>query len=294
MWKISASLQTIASGLWRLVREKPLGAFGGLIVLVLLLTALLAHWIAPYPYDETNVRQRLKPPGAQFYLGTDNLGRDLFSRIVYGARVSVTVGFAAVTLSLLLATTVGITSGYFGGKFDVLVQRVVDAWMAFPNLLFVLFIMAVLGPGLLNVILALGVVNAANRSRVIRSATLAAKENQFVEAARAVGAGHLRIILRYILPNVMAPIIIIATNALGGVILAESTLSFLGFGVPPPHPSWGEMLSGSGRSYMYRAPWMAIWPGVAISLGVFGFNMLGDALRDLLDPRLRGSQLIRR
>jgi peptide/nickel transport system permease protein len=262
--------------------------------LVLLLCAVFAPWIAPYPFDETNVRQRLKPPGTQFYLGTDNLGRDVFSRIVYGARVSVTVGFSAVTLSILLATTVGITSGYFGGKFDVLVQRVVDAWMAFPNLLFVLFIMAVLGPGLLNVILALGVVNAANRSRVIRSATLAAKENQFVEAARAVGAGHLRIILLYILPNVMAPIIIIATNALGGVILAESTLSFLGFGVPPPHPSWGEMLSGSGRSYMYRAPWMAIWPGVAISLGVFGFNMLGDALRDLLDPRLRGSQLLRR
>ena len=294
MWKLSAGVQSLFKGLWRLVREKPLGAFGGMLVLVLMLCALLAHWIAPYPYDETNVRQRLKPPGAQFYLGTDNLGRDVFSRIVYGARISVTVGFAAVTLSLLLATTVGITSGYFGGKFDVLVQRVVDAWMAFPNLLFVLFIMAVLGPGLLNVILALGVVNAANRSRVIRSATLAAKENQFVEAARAVGAGHLRIILLYILPNVMAPIIIIATNALGGVILAESTLSFLGFGVPPPYPSWGEMLSGSGRSYMYRAPWMAIWPGVAISLGVFGFNMLGDALRDLLDPRLRGSQLLRR
>ena len=294
LWKLSAGLQTLSKGLWRLVREKPLGAFGGMLVLVLLLCALFAHLIAPYPYDETNVRQRLKPPGAQFYLGTDNLGRDVFSRIIYGARISVTVGFAAVTLSLLLATTVGIASGYFGGKFDVLVQRVVDAWMAFPNLLFVLFIMAVLGPGLLNVILALGVVNAANRSRVIRSATLAAKENQFVEAARAVGAGHLRIILLYILPNVMATIIIIATNALGGVILAESTLSFLGFGVPPPYPSWGEMLSGSGRSYMYRAPWMAIWPGVAISLGVFGFNMLGDALRDLLDPRLRGSQLLRR
>ena len=294
LWKLSTGMQTLSKGLWRLVREKPLGAFGGLLVLVLMLCAIFAHWIAPYPYDETNVRQRLKPPGAQFYLGTDNLGRDVFSRIVYGARISVTVGFAAVTLSLLLATIVGITSGYFGGKFDVLVQRVVDAWMAFPNLLFVLFIMAVMGPGLLNVILALGVVHAANRSRVIRSATLAAKENQFVEAARAVGAGHLRIILRYILPNVMATIIIIATNALGGVILAESTLSFLGFGVPPPYPSWGEMLSGSGRSYMYRAPWMAIWPGVAISLGVFGFNMLGDALRDLLDPRLRGSQLMRR
>jgi peptide/nickel transport system permease protein len=293
-WKFSVGMQTFSRGLWRLVKEKPLGAFGGVLVLGLMLCAVLAHWIAPYPYDETNVRQRLKPPGAQFYLGTDNLGRDVFSRIVYGARISVTVGFGAVTLSILLATTVGITSGYFGGKFDVLVQRVVDAMMSFPNLLFLLSVMAVLGPGLLNVIVVLGIVPSANRSRVIRSATLTAKENQFVEAAQAVGACHLRIILCYILPNIMAPIIIIATNALGAVILIEATLSFLGFGVPPPYPSWGEMLSGSGRSYMYKAPWMAIWPGVAISLAVFGFNMLGDALRDLLDPRLRGSQLMRR
>jgi peptide/nickel transport system permease protein len=293
-WKFSVGLQALSRGLWRLVKEKPLGAFGGGIVLILMLCAILAHWIAPYPYDETNVRQRLKPPGAQFYLGTDNLGRDLFSRIVYGARISMTVGFGAVTLSLLLATILGVTSGYFGGKVDVLVQRLVDACMAFPPLVILLSIMAVLGPGLLNVILVLGIVPSANRSRVIRSATLAAKENQFIEAAQAVGASHLRIILRYILPNVMAPIIIIATNALGAVILIEATLSFLGFGVPPPYPSWGEMLSGSGRSYMYKAPWMAIWPGVAISLAVFGFNMLGDALRDLLDPRLRGSQLVRR
>jgi peptide/nickel transport system permease protein len=293
-WKFSASMQTFSGGLWRLVKEKPLGAFGGVLVLALMLCASFAHWIAPYPYDETNVRQRLQPPGAQFYLGTDNLGRDLFSRIVYGARVSMTVGFGAVGLSLLLATTLGVTSGYFGGKVDVLVQRLVDACMAFPPLVILLSIMAVLGPGLLNVILVLGIVPSANRSRVIRSATLAAKENQFIEAAQAVGASHLRIILRYILPNVMAPIIIIATNALGAVILIEATLSFLGFGVPPPYPSWGEMLSGSGRSYMYKAPWMAIWPGVAISLAVFGFNMLGDALRDLLDPRLRGSQLVRR
>jgi peptide/nickel transport system permease protein len=293
-WKWSARLQSISWGLWRLVKEKPLGAFGGVMVLGLMLCAVFAHWIAPFPYDETNVRQRLKPPSAQFYLGTDNLGRDLFSRIVYGARISVTVGFGAVALSVLLAIILGVPSGYFGGWCDVLVQRVVDAWMAFPPLFFVLTIMAVLGPGLPNVILALGVVTAANRSRVIRSATLAAKENQFVEAAQAVGASHLRIILRYILPNVMAPIIIIATNALGGVILAEAALSFLGLGVPPPHPSWGEMLSGSGRSYMYKAPWMAIWPGVAISLAVFGFNMLGDALRDLLDPRLRGGRLLRR
>jgi peptide/nickel transport system permease protein len=294
MWKLSAGMQTLSKGLWRLVKEKPLGAFGGLLVLVLMLCALFAHWIAPYPYDETNVRQRLKPPSAQFYLGTDNLGRDVFSRIIYGARISVTVGFGAVTLSVLLATIMGVTSGYFGGKVDVFVQRIVDAAMAFPPLVILLSIMAVLGPGLLNVILVLGIVPSANRSRVIRSATLAAKENQYVEAARAVGASHLRIILCYILPNIMAPIIIVATNALGAVILVEATLSFLGFGVPPPYPSWGEMLSGSGRSYMYKAPWMAIWPGVAISLAVFGFNMLGDALRDLLDPRLRGAQLMRR
>jgi peptide/nickel transport system permease protein len=294
MWKLSAGMQTLSKGLWRLVREKPLGAFGGMLVLVLMLCAIFAHWIAPYPYDETNVRQRLKPPGAQFYLGTDNLGRDVFSRIVYGARISVTVGFGAVTLSLLLATILGVTSGYFGGKVDVLIQRVVDAAMAFPPLVILLSLMAVLGPGLLNIILVLGIIPSANRSRIIRSATLSAKENQYVEAARAVGASHLRIILCYILPNVMAPIIIVATNALGAVILIEATLSFLGFGVPPPYPSWGEMLSGSGRSYMYKAPWMAIWPGVAISLAVFGFNMLGDALRDLLDPRLRGSRLMRR
>jgi peptide/nickel transport system permease protein len=294
MWKLSAGMQTVSKGLWRLVREKPLGAFGGFLVLVLMLCAVFAHWIAPYPYDETNVRQRLKPPSAQFYLGTDNLGRDVFSRIIYGARISVTIGFGAVTVSILLATTLGVTSGYFGGKVDVLVQRIVDAAMAFPTLVILLSIMAVLGPGLLNVILVLGIVPSFNRSRVIRSATLAAKENQYIEAAQAVGASHLRIILCYILPNVMAPIIIVATNALGAVILVEATLSFLGFGVPPPYPSWGEMLSGSGRSYMYKAPWMAIWPGVAISLAVFGFNMLGDALRDLLDPRLRGSQLMRR
>ena len=294
MWKLSAGMQTLSKGLWRLVREKPLGAFGGMLVLVLMLCAIFAHWIAPYPYDETNVRQRLKPPGAQFYLGTDNLGRDVFSRIIYGARISVTVGFGAVTLSILLATIMGVTSGYFGGKVDVFVQRIVDAAMAFPVLVLLLSIMAVLGPGLLNIILVLGIIPSANRSRIIRSATLSAKENQYVEAARAVGASHLRIILCYILPNIMAPIIIVATNALGAVILIEATLSFLGFGVPPPYPSWGEMLSGSGRSYMYKAPWMAIWPGVAISLAVFGFNMLGDALRDLLDPRLRGSQLMRR
>ena len=292
--KVSARLHVVSRGLWRLTKEKPLGAFGGVIVLGLLLCALLAPWIATHPYDQTNVRNRLKPPSAQFYFGTDNLGRDIFSRIVYGARVSVTVGFGAVSIGICLATMIGVGSGYFGGKSDVLVQRLVDAQMAIPGLLLLLNIMAVMGPGLLNIILALGIVSAAGSSRIIRSAALSVKENQFVEAARAIGASHLRIILRYILPNIMAPIIIITTVSLGFTILIESALSFLGFGVPPPYPSWGEMLSGSGRSYMHKAPWMATWPGVAISLAVFGFNMLGDALRDLLDPRLRGGRLVQR
>jgi peptide/nickel transport system permease protein len=278
----------------RLIKEKPLGAFGGVIVLGLLLCALLAPWIATHPYDQTNVRNRLKPPSAQFYFGTDNLGRDIFSRIIYGARVSVTVGFGAVSIGITLATIIGVGSAYFGGKLDILVQRLVDAQVAIPGLLLLLNIMAVTGPGLLNIILALGIVSAAGSSRIIRSAALAAKENQFVEAARAIGASHLRIILCYILPNIMAPIIIITTVSLGFTILIESTLSFLGFGVPPPYPSWGEMLSGSGRSYMHKAPWMATWPGIAISLAVFGFNMLGDALRDLLDPRLRGGRVVQR
>ena len=273
---------------WQFCRRKPLGALGGFIVLGLLIMALFAPWIAPYQYDETIPGARMKAPGAQFWMGTDNLGRDVYSRVVYGAAVSVTVGFGAVLLANVLATVIGITSGYFGGAYDICVQRVVDAWQSFPFLVVILSLMAVLGPGLLNLVLALGVLGAAAASRVIRGTTISVMQNTYVEAAQALGAGHLRIMLRYILPNVAATVIILATIGLGGAILAESALSFLGFGVPPPYPSWGAMLSGSGRSFMYRAPWMAIWPGAAISLAVFGFNMLGDALRDVLDPRLRG------
>jgi peptide/nickel transport system permease protein len=221
-------------------------------------------------------------------MGTDNLSRDMWSRVVYGARISVTVGFATIVLGTLVAAAVGISSAYVGGTYDIVVQRIVDAWMSFPYLVIILSLMAVLGPGLVNLILALSLLIAAGGARVIRGAALSVMQNPYLEAARAMGAGHLRIVLRYVLPNVMATIMILATIGLGGVILAESSLSFLGFGVPPPYPSWGAMLSGSGRSYMYRAPWMAIWPGLAISLAVFGFNMLGDALRDVLDPRLRG------
>ena len=270
-------------------RHKPMGALGAVIVLVLLLMAAFAEWIAPYAYDQQLAGARLRPPGREFLLGTDNVGRDILSRIVYGARVSVTVGFLTVLLGNAVATLVGVTSGYFRGRYDILVQRVVDAWQSFPYLIIILSLLAVLGPGMLNVILALSILVAAGTSRVIRSATLSVVEHPYIEAARAMGAGHARVILRHVLPNVTATIVVVATIGLGGVILAESALSFLGYGVPPPHPSWGSMLSGSGRTYMYSAPWIAIWPGVAISLVVFGFNMLGDALRDVLDPRLRGS-----
>jgi peptide/nickel transport system permease protein len=281
-------LAAVLTALWQFCRRKPLGALGGVIVVGLLIMAVFAPWIAPYQYDETIPGARMKAPGAQFWMGTDNLGRDVYSRVVYGAAVSVTVGFGAVLLANVLATVIGITSGYFGGAYDICVQRVVDAWQSFPFLMVILSLMAVLGPGLLNLVLALGVLGAAAASRVIRGTTISVMQNSYVEAARALGAGHLRIMLRYILPNVAATVIILATIGLGAAILAESALSFLGFGVPPPYPSWGAMLSGSGRSFMYRAPWMAIWPGAAISLAVFGFNMLGDALRDVLDPRLRG------
>jgi peptide/nickel transport system permease protein len=270
-------------------RRKPLGALGGFLVLVMLLMAVGAPWIAHYSYDESIPGTRMRAPDSQFWMGTDNLSRDMWSRVVYGARVSVTVGFITIALAILLATAVGVSSAYLGGAYDIAVQRVVDAWMSFPYLVIILSIMSVLGPGLLNLILSLSVLVAAQFARVIRGATLSIMQNPYIESARAVGSGHARIVFRYVLPNIAATIIILATIGLGGVILAESSLSFLGLGVPPPQPSWGAMLAGSGRSYMQRAPWMAIFPGAAISLAVFGFNMLGDALRDVLDPRLRGT-----
>jgi peptide/nickel transport system permease protein len=269
-------------------RRKPLGAIGGAVILVLLVMAVFADRIAPYSYDDSIAR--MQPPSWRFWMGTDNLGRDIWSRVVYGARISVTVGFATVALATVMAAAIGISSAYVGGRYDIVVQRIVDAWMSFPALVIVLSLLAALGPGLLNLILALSMLGAAGASRVIRGATLSVMQNPYIEAARAMGAGHLRVVVRHTLPNVTATIIILATIGLGTVILAESALSFLGFGVPPPYPSWGGMLAGSGRSFMYHAPWMALFPGTAISLAVFGFNMLGDALRDVLDPRLRGGR----
>jgi peptide/nickel transport system permease protein len=276
--------------MWTFVRRKPLGAAGGLVLAGMLALTLLAERVAPYGYDEADVFSRLKAPSEAHWLGTDNLGRDLLSRVIYGARVSMAVGFGGVVVGLLLGTTVGLVSGYFGGRLDLVLQRVVDAFMCFPLLLVALTIMALLGPGLGNVILTLGLVLGVRDSRVIRSAVLSVKAHLYLEAARALGAAHAAMIRRHVLPNILAPIIILGTVNLGAIILTEAALSFLGFGVPPPRPSWGGMLSGAGLVHMLRAPWLALWPGVALSLAVFGANMLGDALRDLLDPRLRGGR----
>jgi len=275
---------------WTFVRRKPLGAAGGLVLFTMLGLGLLAPVVAPYGYDEADVFSRLKAPSNAHWLGTDNLGRDLLSRIIYGARISMGVGFGGVALGLALGTSIGLVSGYFGGRLDLVVQRVVDAFMCFPLLLVALTIMAILGPGLGNVILTLGLVLGVRDSRVIRGAVLSVKAHLYLEAARALGAGHPGTIAKHVLPNILAPIIILGTVNLGAVILTEAALSFLGFGVPPPRPSWGGMLSGAGLVHMLRAPWLALWPGVALSLSVFGANMLGDALRDQLDPRLRGTR----
>jgi peptide/nickel transport system permease protein len=272
-----------------LVTKKPLGAIGGAIVLVLLLVAVFANVLAPRHYNATAPREALQRPSALHWFGTDELGRDVLSRVVYGARISMSVGVAATVISVTLAALIGVASGYFGRRLDLVVQRIVDAWMAFPGLVTVMVILALLGPGLGQLILALGISGAFAQSRTLRAATQVIREQTYIEASVAAGASHFRILGRQVLPNVLPPVIIIATNSLAVVILVEAAVSFLGYGVPPPHPSWGGMLSATGRSYMVRAPWLSIFPGLALSLAVFGFNVLGDALRDLLDPRLNAA-----
>ena len=273
----------------QMLRSKPLGVLGAAIVVVMLGSAVLADVITPYGFAETNLKARLSWISGQHWLGTDHLGRDFLTRLIYGARVSLYVGFGAVTLGCVLATVIGIASAYFGGRVDLFTQRGVDAWIAFPGLLILLTIMSLIGPGVWNITLVLGVAFGIQNSRTVRSVALAIKEHAYIEGARVAGAGHLRITMVHILPNALPTIIVVATTGLSTVILTEAALSFLGLGVPPPYPTWGGMLSLSGLDHMYQAPWMAIWPAVALSLAVFGFNMLGDALRDLLDPRLKGS-----
>ena len=273
----------------QLIQTKPLGAIGGFIVLLMVLVAIFAPWIAPHAPEKMHGVMTLQQPNSQFWFGTDALARDVFSRIVFGARVSLKVGFLTVLLSTSISTTLGTLSAYIGGTFDTLIQRLVDAFMSLPWLVIMLTVMAILGPGERNVIFALALAGFAGASRVVRGAVLAIKESEYILAARATGCKTWVILVYHVLPNVTAPILVLATLGLGNVILAEAALSFLGFGVPPPAPSWGRALSGEGLDFMLQNPGLAIFPGLAISLTVFGFNMLGDALRDLLDPRLQGT-----
>jgi len=270
----------------RLVKQKPLGTVGGVIVLVLLLTGIFAPLLAPFGFNDIWVGGRLDPPSIHNFLGTDNIGRDMLSRIIYGARISMYVGLGASAIGVILATLIGLISGYMGGKTDIVIQRLVDAWMCFPALFILLTVMAIIGPGVIQVIIVLGILYGIGSSRIVRSTVIGIKNNVYVEAARAIGCPTSVTLIRHILPNIMAPIIILFTINMGAAILAEATISFLGFGIPPPTPSWGGMLSET--RFMLQAWWMAIWPGVALSVVVYGVNMLGDALRDLLDPRLRG------
>jgi peptide/nickel transport system permease protein len=274
----------------RLVAERRPGAVALAVIVALTLVALFADRLAPYGFGEQHLQEALQGYSSTHLLGTDQLGRDTLSRVIYGTRISLTVGFACVAISIVGAALLGLLSGYFGGRFDSAVQRLVDAFMAIPDLVFVLTFMAVFGPGLLNVILALSTISLIWNSRVVRGEVLSLKQNQYIEAAHGIGASTLRIMFRAILPNITAPIIVLATTRVGGYILGEASLSFLGFGIPPPFPSWGGMLSSTGLTYMYRAPWLALWPGLALGVTVFAFNMLGDAMRDLLDPRLRGAR----
>ena len=274
----------------RLVREKPLGTVGGIIVLILIFVAIFADVLAPYPYREIHLADRLQGASAQYLLGTDHLGRDFLSRLIYGARLSLGVGLAATAVNVVVALLIGGTSGFLGGKLDLVVQRFVDAWMAFPGLLLLLTIMSIAGRGLLQIILVLGIAGGIGGSRVVRGAVIGIKENDYFLAARAVGSPTTATLMRHVLPNIMAPVIIIFSITVGAVIITEASLSFLGFGLPIKVPSWGGMLSREGREFMELAPRLALWPGLCLTTVVYCFNMLGDAMRDLLDPRLRGGE----
>ena len=281
-------------GLWkfvkRLFREKPLGAAGAVICLIFLFCGIFADVLAPYGMNEIKLSNRLKPPSWDHPFGTDNLGRDMLSRNLYGAQISVIIGLSAATLATFISVFLGIVTGYLGGKFDLIVQRMVDAWMSFPDLIILIVVVAVLGPGTWQIIGVLGLLLGIGGSRIIRSAVVSVRENMYVHAAQSIGASTGRILWRHILPNVLPPVIVLFTSRVGTVILAESALSFLGLGVPPPTPTWGGMLSGSGRTFMFQGPWLVLFPGLCLTLVVYAINVYGDALRDIFDPRMRGSR----
>ena len=272
----------------RLVKEKPLSIVAGVVILLLILVAIFADVLAPYPHDEVNIVDRMQAPSNRYLLGTDQLGRDLLSRLVFGARISLTVGLAATTVNVVVAVLIGGVSGFFGGRLDLAMQRFVDAWMAFPGLLLLLTIMSLVGRGLPQIIVVLGVTGGIGGSRVVRGAVIGVKENAYFQAAEAIGGTRWRTLIHHVLPNIAAPVIIIFTINVGGVIISEAALSFLGFGLPISVPSWGGMLSREGREFMEVAPRLALWPGLCLTVVVYCLNMFGDAVRDLLDPRLRG------
>ena len=274
----------------RLVREKPLGTVSGIIILILIFVAIFADALAPYGFLEIHLADRLQGASAQYLLGTDHLGRDFLSRLIYGARLSLTVGLAATAVNVVVTVLIGGTSGFLGGKLDLAVQRFVDAWMAFPGLLILLTVMSLVGRGLPQIIVVLGITGGIGGSRVVRGAVIGIKENDYFLAARAIGSPTTATLMRHVLPNIMPVLIIIFSISIGGNILAAASLSFLGFGLPLSTPDWGGLLSREGRVYMEMAPWLALWPGLCLTIVVYCLNMFGDAMRDLLDPRLRGGE----
>jgi len=270
-----------------MVRKQPLGAAGGLIVILMILMAVFANFLTVYDPEVNSLEHMLVPPDEHYWLGTDQFGRDLLTRIIYGARTALFVGFSCAIIGATAGLVLGVASAYFGGWFDLIVQRIVDVVMAFPLIILALAVVATLGPGTENVIIAITIPFVPQCARVVRSNALAIREIPYVDAARALGFSNMRIILRHMVPNVMAPYLIMLTSFLGQAILLEASLSYLGMGVQEPTPAWGLMLQGGAEEFAESAPWVAIWPGVAISLAVFGFNLFGDSVRDTLDPKLR-------
>ena len=279
----------LTKGIWDFISRRPLGAAGIIIIITMCVMAAAADIITLHDPVDWSLKHKLESPNWNFWLGTDDKGRDLWARITIGARVSLMVGFLSVAFGSGLGGVLGIVSAWYGGKVDNSIQRIMDALMSIPTLILALAVTAALGQSLTNIIIAVGIVQIPRANRVVRSQAITIKESQYVDAARAIGANNFRIMLMHITPQCVAPFLIISTSALGIAILTEASLSYLGLGVPPPNPSWGGMLSGEARDYFILAPWMAIWPGLALSLSVYGFNLFGDALRDALDPRLRGT-----
>ncbi len=276
--------------LQRLWRDKPLGAVGAIVFTVFLFCGVFADLLAPYGMNETNMLRRLELPSMAHLFGTDHLGRDVFTRILVGAQLSMIVGFLAAGLATVVSIVLGILSGYLGGKVDMLIQRFVDAWMTFPDLVLLIVVISIVGPGVPQIVVVLGLLYGIAGSRIVRGSVVTVRENMYTHAAESMGAKTLHILWYHILPNVMPVVIVLFTTRVGAVILAEAGLSFLGLGVPPPEPTWGSMLSGTGRTYMYMGPWLALAPGLCLTIVVYAINVFGDALRDLLDPRMRGGQ----